>query len=304
MFIISPEILASGQTLKALSQQLDFSSGNLFYQPTTVSAPLTFTIKNPTQSRIGATVWLHLTADGLGANIPNFSAFTSLKSSAGWDNTSGILNIVQITYTGLGYYLVITQPLEVSPPAVTLLNTPLSQAATTFPYSFTLRITDAVGINQASITASAFEVRRPDDTVITATVNSITGGTTQKDVVLQTTPNLVGSYTIKVLANAIQGSSGKFATAATLGTFSAAVDSAPTLQSIVLNSNEPARILLNYSEEVSAALTGTASAFSVEGRSVSLVSRLSAQQIAVDMTSGASPASPYGSATRFRHQSD
>jgi hypothetical protein len=112
-------------------------------------------------------------------------------------------------------------PSDTTPPVVTLLNTPLASATVGNLYSFTLRITDAVGVNESTITASAFEIRRPDNATVAKTITDITGGATQKDVVIQTTPGVSGAFTISSLAGLIADTAGNTAAATALGGFTA-----------------------------------------------------------------------------------
>jgi hypothetical protein len=89
------------------------------------------------------------------------------------------------------------------------------------PYSFTLRVTDAVGVDESTITASAFEVRRPDNATVAKTITGITGTATQRDVAIQTTPGVEGGFTISSLANLIADTAGNTAAATALGGFTA-----------------------------------------------------------------------------------
>ena len=116
-------------------------------------------------------------------------------------------------------------PTDTTPPVVTLLNTPLPAATVGSPYSFTLRITDTVDINESSITASAFEIRRPDNATVAKTITGITGTATQRDVVIQTTPGVEGAFTISSLPNLIADTAGNTAAATALGGFTAGAPS-------------------------------------------------------------------------------
>ena len=113
----------------------------------------------------------------------------------------------------------ITNPSDTIAPVVQLLNAPLPSATVGIPYSFTLQITDAGGVNESTITAAAIEIRRPDNATVAKTITSITGGVTQKNVAIQTTPGVTGAFTIASLAGLIADNSGNTATATALGGF-------------------------------------------------------------------------------------
>jgi len=114
---------------------------------------------------------------------------------------------------------------DTTAPIIQLLNTPLPSATVGSPYSFTLRITDAVGVDESTITASAFEIRRPDNATVAKTITGITGGATQKDVAIQTTPGVSGAFTIALLPSLIADTAGNTAAATALGGFTANVAS-------------------------------------------------------------------------------
>lgn len=85
-------------------------------------------------------------------------------------------------------------------------------------YELEITATDASGVDADSIDASSVQVRRPDDTVVTATITkATTGGTTVFK--LRFTTDVVGVYTVWAMPNKIEDTEGNsIDTAEQLGT--------------------------------------------------------------------------------------
>ncbi len=123
MFLTSPELSIIDIPLRTLATALDFSQGDRFYAETTISGITNFTLANTAAPRPGTTIWLHLVADGVTANVPTFPFATQPVNSAPWNNISGTQNIVQLTYTGVTYYVVIAQAAGIAAPGGLTMET-------------------------------------------------------------------------------------------------------------------------------------------------------------------------------------
>jgi hypothetical protein len=88
------EPLRNSQTL-TLAAAVKFDRMLTYYSPADAGSGLVFTA-NSIGAIVGATAILELTANGGAA--PNFTAFKKLSGSEPWVNTSGTVNLVQITY--------------------------------------------------------------------------------------------------------------------------------------------------------------------------------------------------------------
>jgi hypothetical protein len=115
--------------------------------------------------------------------------------------------------------LLLTPIPDITAPTVTLLNTPLPDATIYTPYSFTVRIADAVDIDESTITAAAFTVRDPSNALVAKTITGITGTSSVKNVAIQLTPAVEGVFTIASLAGLIADTEGNTAASTTLGQF-------------------------------------------------------------------------------------
>jgi hypothetical protein len=80
-----------------LAQALVFDSAAAVYQRTDVTGSLVFSA-NTTGAITGSVAVLELVANG--GTAPDFSAFKALNGSSGWDNRSGIINLVMVYYFG------------------------------------------------------------------------------------------------------------------------------------------------------------------------------------------------------------
>lgn len=94
------------RTLSTLSQSVPLDMAGTTYMPsTTVAGALAF---SPAASPVqGALVYVRLTADG--ANTPTFSGMKEWNGSSGYDNRSGVVNVVQFFYDGADTWYSIAQ---------------------------------------------------------------------------------------------------------------------------------------------------------------------------------------------------
>jgi hypothetical protein len=115
----------------------------------------------------------------------------------------------------------------------TLANTTVSANG-----SFVVRITDNVGLSLASITASAFSVKRPNNTELPFTISSA-GSATQQDVTISYVPDVTGTHTASVIGGIITDTSGNTANAVALGTFSVGAAAPDTAKPVVTLLNTP-----------------------------------------------------------------
>lgn len=101
----------AGPSSRAFSTSIEFSGSPIVYAQQAVSGPLAFTVAaNPVE---GASAVLRLVADG--TNTPDFSAFTQITGSSGWDNRNGILNLVYLQTLGGVTYSSFSQILTATP---------------------------------------------------------------------------------------------------------------------------------------------------------------------------------------------
>lgn len=116
-----------------------------------------------------------------------------------------------------------TTPPDTTAPAIALLNGPITGATTGTPLSFTLRLTDAGGLNPSTITLDKFLVRNPADQVVARTINA-TGPDTQKDVEVTLTPGggTAGTYEIAVAAGITDAAGNALSPVDPLATFTVA----------------------------------------------------------------------------------
>lgn len=113
-----------------------------------------------------------------------------------------------------------TTPPDTTAPAIALLNGPITEATTGTQLSFTLRISDAGGLNASTLTLDKFLVRNPSDQVVARTIN-VTGPDNQKDVEVTLTPGAGtdGTYEIAVAAGITDAAGNALAPVDPLATF-------------------------------------------------------------------------------------
>lgn len=167
-----------------------------------VVGALTFT-KNIAGAILGAAVDVELVADG--ANVPDFSAFKEWGGSAGYLNTTGMVNLCRFEFTGLDYIVSVNQ--LVSPVAAPRLS---SVAATVGANTVTMNYDRALN-SGSTPPASAFAITNTGGTQTVSSV-SVTGST----VVLATSRTVVSGDVIAVsytppTANGVLSSTGEFA---------------------------------------------------------------------------------------------
>jgi hypothetical protein len=99
---------STSASLKPFNSSITFKSFPLVMTQHVIIAPLTLSI-NSTDAVPGATVLMRIVADGVLANVPKFVGSTQVTGSSGWDNTAGMVNLVQFQYDGSTYWFSIVQ---------------------------------------------------------------------------------------------------------------------------------------------------------------------------------------------------
>jgi hypothetical protein len=137
-----------------LAQALVFDSAAVVYQRTNVTGSLVFSA-NTTGAITGSVAVLELVATG--GTAPDFSEFKALNGSSGWDNRSGIINLVMVYYFGPGsIWVTIAQeegqvPIDIVAP--TLVSAVIPNAA---PSTVVLTFSEALAVRATP--ASSFAI--------------------------------------------------------------------------------------------------------------------------------------------------
>ena len=110
--VVTSAAAASGtsnvSSLQPFVSSIPFTSFPLVMSQKVITAPLVISI-NSTSALPGASVIMRLVADGVIANVPTFVGATQVTGSSGWDNTAGMVNLVQFQYDGSTYWFSIVQ---------------------------------------------------------------------------------------------------------------------------------------------------------------------------------------------------
>lgn len=105
---------SSTTTPGAFSQSISFNAARIYPQ-TAVAGPIAFTVNEGVTSLPFRVTYVRLVADG--TNTPDFSALREWGASSGWDNTSGVVNMVTFFFDGTShYYSVLQEYGAVEPP--------------------------------------------------------------------------------------------------------------------------------------------------------------------------------------------
>jgi hypothetical protein len=113
-------------TLASFSTTINLN-GQLYMAPYQISGALAFT---PGSLVAGSTLYVQLVADG--SHAPTFPGFTEAGGSAGFNNTSGIVNNIQFFYDGAVPYFYATQAIGAVPIAApTFVSAQVASAAPT-----------------------------------------------------------------------------------------------------------------------------------------------------------------------------
>lgn len=121
--------------------------GNAYMPIQTVNAAYTFTAASGAVRN--ALVVLPMIADGNSAHVPDFSAFWESNSSSGWDNTTGIYNLVQFWFDGSYKWVSIFQQIGAQPVAAAASAVTLARSAASAVIGTPVTIT--VGTNNPLI---------------------------------------------------------------------------------------------------------------------------------------------------------
>ena len=105
---VSVNSTTSSAVSQAFSNAPTFTAFPLVMAQKQINAPTTITI-NRTGAVAGASVLMRLIADGVSANTPVFVGAEQVTGSSGWDNRTGIINLVQIQFDGTDFYFSIVQ---------------------------------------------------------------------------------------------------------------------------------------------------------------------------------------------------
>lgn len=95
-------------SLQPFVSSIPFTYFPLVMSQKVITSPLVIQI-NSTSALPGASVIMRLVADGVIANVPTFVGATQVTGSSGWDNTAGMVNLVQFQYDGSTYWFSIVQ---------------------------------------------------------------------------------------------------------------------------------------------------------------------------------------------------
>lgn len=168
----------------SFSSTVTFTAFPLVMSQKVINAPLTITM-SPAGAVAGASVLMRFVADGVMLNVPKFVGCTQVTGSSGWDNTAGMVNLVQFQYDGTTYWFSVVQATggaltDLQPPArltstinlsgntiVITFNEDLLLTAVPVPSDFTgATVTNAVvagktvtlTLNPAKATGSTFNL--------------------------------------------------------------------------------------------------------------------------------------------------
>lgn len=95
-------------TLIPFNQSVPFTGFPTVMEQKVITAPLTLTAI-ATGALPGASVLMRFVADGVMLNAPKFVGFTQATGSSGWDNTAGMVNLVQFQYDGVTFWFNVVQ---------------------------------------------------------------------------------------------------------------------------------------------------------------------------------------------------
>ncbi len=99
---------ASIAVSQAFSNAPTFTAFPLVMAQKQINAPTTITV-NKADAVAGASVLIRLIADGVSANTPVFVGAEQVTGSSGWDNRTGIINLVQMQFDGTDVFYSIVQ---------------------------------------------------------------------------------------------------------------------------------------------------------------------------------------------------
>jgi hypothetical protein len=231
-----------------------------------INAPLVIS-PDTTGAIAGAMVIMRFVSDGVLANTPAFTGMKGLTGSSGWDNRTGIINLVQMLYDGVDYWYSIGQDadqgvVDTTAPVVSSRSFNATGTVLTIFYNEIL-LTSSVPPNNAFTGVTVTNVAISGTTVV-LTVNQVPGGTT-------ITLGYTGTAIKDLAGNSAAASSGTVTAPAVVDT------TPPTLSSSSIN-NAGNTVVLTFNEALlttsvppTTAFTGaTVTAVAVAGSAVTL----------------------------------
>ena len=198
-------------TIKPFNSLINFNSFPLVMEQKQITSPLVITC-NTSGSIPGASVIFRLVADGNPTNTPLFLNSQQITGSSGWDNRSGIVNIINMQFDGTDFYFSIVQKalgvvLDLQAPA--FVSSAINAAGTIATLTFNEDILQtslpiAANFTGATITSASIVVKVLTLNISPAlvqgtTTNLVYNGTTIKDLAGNATSTFATSLTVAPL---------------------------------------------------------------------------------------------------------
>lgn len=156
---------------EAFSTSIRLDASRVIYAAHTITAPLTISV-DPTGAIPGATAILRLVSDGV--NIPVFNGVKRANASAEFYNGLTIVNMIQIFYDGVDFWLSIWQEDGVVPPDITAPTLQTSVIYTATPDRINLIYSENLVTVPPAISAFAVNTVGKSITGITISGNTVT----------------------------------------------------------------------------------------------------------------------------------